>query len=213
MDLLRFVSVSITLATLVTMFLVAVVPLAPTEPVLTGFGVLLASGHGSPVAVIAVAALGCSVSDHLLYGFGRISGVRMLDRLRRRPATAAAIDWLSRNSKRWGTPILVAGRWLPAGGTVGAVLAGTLRWRLRRFTPASLIGSTLWSSYVILIGYLGGSIAGQPLAGIALSLAVALLIGTLTSLLLQRSHRRQAAHQHTDAEVDGSDMPVSGSAA
>jgi hypothetical protein len=31
----------------------------------------------------------------------------------------------------------MAARWVPAGGTVGAVLVGMLRWRLRRFTPMS----------------------------------------------------------------------------
>lgn len=186
---------SITDATLLTMFVVAFVPLAPTEPVLASLGVLLATEHaqsGTVLEVIAVAAVGCCLSDHLLYGFGRFTGGRILDRLRRRPAPAAAIDWLNRNSRRWGVPVLIVGRWLPAGGTVGAILAGALRWPLRRFTPCSMIGSTLWSCYVVAIGFMGGTVAGQPLAGIALSLAVALLLGTASGQLLRRGQRRRS---------------------
>lgn len=178
---------------LVTMFLVAVIPLAPTEPVLASLGVLVATGHGNPLPLLVVAAIGCSLSDHILYALGRFGGGKVLDRVGRKPSAAAAIEWLNRHSARWGSPILIAGRWLPAGGTVGAVLAGALRWPLTRFTPTSLAGSTLWSGYVVLIGYLGGTLAGDPLTGMGLSLAVALLLGLCSSMLLQRSRRRQVA--------------------
>ena len=178
------------------MFVVGLVPLMPTEPVLVGMGVLAAASHGrlSLVALIAVAAIGCSLSDHLLYFLGRFVGVRALDWLAgRRPGVAAASDWLSQRITRWGAPILVVGRWLPAGGTIGAVLTGTLRWRLVRFTPASVIGSALWSTYVALIGYLGGKLTGEPLAGFAVSLAVAAVLGTGCSVIVRRAHRNRLA--------------------
>jgi membrane protein DedA with SNARE-associated domain len=129
----------------------------------------------------------------LLYAVGRFAGGPALARLRRKPAVDAATQWLIRNSTRWGVPILIVGRWLPAGGTVGALLAGTLRWPLKRFTPTSLTGATLWSTYVALLGYLGGSIVSQPLIGLVLSLGLAALLGLTASVLLQRAHRRHAA--------------------
>jgi membrane protein DedA with SNARE-associated domain len=178
--------VDLTAATLLTMFVVALIPLAPTEPVLTGMGVLAATEHLSPLALIAVAAIGCSLSDHVLYLIGRFGGGRLLDRLRRRRSVAAAADWLDHNAARWGVPILIVGRWIPGGGTVGSVLAGAMRWKPARFTPTSLVGATLWSTYVVLLGYLGGSIIGQPLIGIAVSIGVALLIGLAAQRLLRR---------------------------
>lgn len=189
---------SIPLAAAITMFLVAVIPLAPTEPVLAAMGVLAASEHVAPLGAIVIAAIGCSLSDHLLYGIGRFAGGPALARLRRKPAVDAATQWLIRNSTRWGVPILIVGRWLPAGGTVGALLAGTLRWPLRRFTPTSLAGSTLWSTYVALLGYLGGSIVSQPLIGLVLSLGLAALLGFTASVLLQRAHRRHAAAESAE---------------
>ena len=184
---------SIPLAAAITMFLVAVIPLAPTEPVLAAMGVLAATEHVAPLGAIVIAAVGCSLSDHLLYAVGRFAGGPALARLRRKPAVDAATQWLIRNSTRWGVPILIVGRWLPAGGTVGALLAGALRWPLKRFTPTSLTGATLWSTYVALLGYLGGSIVSQPLIGLMLSLGLAALLGFTASVLLQRAHRRHAA--------------------
>jgi membrane protein DedA with SNARE-associated domain len=184
---------SIPIAAAITMFLVAVIPLAPTEPVLAAMGVLAASQHMAPLGAIVVAAVGCSLSDHLLYAIGRFAGGPALTRLRRKPAVDAATQWLIRNSTRWGVSILIVGRWLPAGGTVGALLAGTLRWPLARFTPTSLTGATLWSTYVALLGYLGGSIISQPVVGLGLSLGLATLFGLTASVLLQRAHRRHAA--------------------
>jgi membrane protein DedA with SNARE-associated domain len=185
--------VSTVLTAMITLFVVALVPLAPTEPVLVGMGVLAASGAVPLPLVIAVAAVACSMSDHLLYAFGRVAGARALARFGRRPSVLAATDWLTRHITRWGAPVLVVGRWLPGGGTIGAVLTGTLRWRLARFTPASVVGSTLWSTYVALIGFLGGTLTGTPAAGLIVSLAVATVIGLVSGFLLRRAHRARVA--------------------
>ncbi len=178
---------------MITLFVVALVPLAPTEPVLVGMGVLAASGAVPLPLVIAVAAVACSMSDHLLYAFGRVAGARALARFGHRTSVLAATDWLTRHITRWGAPVLVVGRWLPGGGTIGAVLTGTLRWRLARFTPASVVGSTLWSTYVALIGFLGGTLTGTPAAGLIVSLGVAAVIGVVSGFLLRRAHRARVA--------------------
>jgi membrane protein DedA with SNARE-associated domain len=189
------------------MFVVGLVPLMPTEPVLVGMGVLAASStsHLSLVAVIAVSAVACSMSDHLLYGFGRVAGVRALDWLAgKRPAVTAASDWLGeRVVTRWGLPILIAGRWLPAGGTIGAVLTGTLRWRLVRFTPASVLGSTLWSTYVALLGYLGGALTGQPVAGFLVSVGIATVLGLGCSFFIRRAHHNRPTTANQEPLVAG----------
>jgi membrane protein DedA with SNARE-associated domain len=94
--------------------------------------------------------------------------------------------------------MLIAGRWLPGGGTIGAVLTGTLRWRLARFTPASVVGSALWSTYVALLGYLGGQLTSAPAAGLVLSLGIAAVIGVVSGFLLKRAHRARVAEAHDE---------------
>ena len=174
-----------TLTALATLFLVGLIPIAPTEPLLVGMGVLAATGRLPLIAVILTAAVACSVGDHLIYGAARIAGGRLQGRLRRRPAIRAVQHWLEQRVARWGAPMLVVGRWLPAGGTVGAVLAGTLGWRWSRFTPVSVIGSALWSTYVALVGYAGGAIVGAPLLALVLSLGVAVFVGLICGLALR----------------------------
>ncbi|MFI5783260.1 DedA family protein [Nocardia sp. NPDC051570] len=183
------------LAALITAFVVAILPVAPTEPTLVGLGALASVMHVSPIDVIVVGGLGCSVSDHLLYAVGRWGGTRVLGWLSRRRAIGRATTWLVDGAEHWGVPMLVGARWLPAGGSAGSVLAGTLRWRLRRFTPVSLTGSLLWACYATMLGYLGSTFTGNPLAGLAISLIIAVIVGLAVRPLLHR-------HTHTGPAPD-----------
>lgn len=195
---------------LITLFVVGLVPLAPTEPVLVGMGVFAATGRLPLAAVIATAALACSLSDHLLYFVGRLGGASALRRLVTRPSVRAAHEWLTVRVVRWGAPVLVVGRWLPAGGTIGALLTGTMRWRLARFTPASVVGSTLWSTYVALIGFFGGTLTGQSFVGLVVSLGIAAVLGVTCSFVIQRTHRSTPAPAAPDGPELGEEPLVAG---
>ncbi|WP_194289698.1 DedA family protein [Nocardia macrotermitis] len=189
-----------TLAALITAFVVAVVPVAPTEPTLVGLGALAAVTHASPIGVILIATLGCSISDHLFYAAGRWGGTRLLGPLARGRATARVTTWLLERAERYGAAAFIGGRWLPAGGTAGAALAGTLGWRLRRFTPASLLGSLLWSCYATALGYLGSTVTGNPLAGLGISLIIAIGVGLVARLVLHRQTAGEPVPTHAEAE-------------
>ncbi|WP_342669956.1 hypothetical protein [Amycolatopsis jejuensis] len=77
-------------------------------------------------------------------------------------------------------------RWLPSGGTVGALLAGSLRWRFAEFLTASAIGVPLWTSYVAFLGYAGGQLVTEPALSMALSLCVAVLLGSAITFTIRR---------------------------
>jgi membrane protein DedA with SNARE-associated domain len=171
------------LTALLGVFAIAAIPLLPTEPMLIAAGALAAAQHTSPMDTILVATAGCVVSDHLLYGFGRVAGSRVLSRVGSRRSIAAILTRMTGMLHRWGAVTLIAGRWVPGGGTAADVLAGSLGWRLRAFTPASLVGSSVWSIYATLLGFLGGSVTGQPVLRIALPLGVALVLGYLSRRL------------------------------
>lgn len=188
---------------LATMFVVGFVPLMPTEPVLVGLGVFAAQGRLPLLAVIVTATISCVLSDHMLFFVGRTGGAWAIQRLAKRPTVSAAHDWLTKRvSGRWGGPVLITGRWLPAGGTIGDLLAGTLGWRLVRFTPVSIGGSTLWCVYVALIGYFGGAVTDNTFYGLLLSLGVAFVLGVVLSVLIQRTHRRRPQQPPEAPEVE-----------
>lgn len=89
-----------------------------------------------------------------------------------------------------GESILVAVRFVPGGGLVGAVLAGSLRWPLRRFAPIALVGAALWSAYTATLGYFGGRLFTDPIVATLVSFAVATLIGVPIGMAVKAAQRR-----------------------
>lgn len=178
---------------LVVLFVVAVVPMAPTEAVLIGCGVPAASGDLPLPAVIAVAALGCTLSDLVDFAVGRGVGGRALTRFGRRPGPRAVVSWTAARLAERGEPVLVAVRFVPGGGLVGAVLAGSLRWPVRRFAPVALVGAALWSTYTAVLGYFGGQVfRDDPLPAGVVSFGVATLVGVPIGMAVRAAQRREA---------------------
>ncbi|WP_106185920.1 DedA family protein [Umezawaea tangerina] len=177
-------------ASLLVLFLVAVVPLAPTEAVLIGYGVLAASGELPLVWVIVVAAVGCTLADFVNFGIGRGLGMRALRRFNRSSGSRAVVSWTAGQLADRGESILVAIRFVPGGGIIGALLAGSLRWPRRRFLPVAVVGATLWSAYAALLGYVGGQVVTEPVLAMLISLGVALLVSVPAGMLVRATQRR-----------------------
>jgi membrane protein DedA with SNARE-associated domain len=174
---------------LVVLFVVAVVPMLPTEVTIIGMGVEAAHHETTLLPVIAVAAAGCAISDQVLYAVGRFGGPRVVSRLRKRQSFDSGVRWLDGHLRRHPVPMLVVVRWLPSGGTVGALLAGALNWPRGTFAIASVIGVTLWTSYVAVLGYLGGRVIEQPGISLLFSLAIATVLTAALSFTLKRRQR------------------------
>jgi membrane protein DedA with SNARE-associated domain len=178
--------VDATTAGLVVLFVVSLVPLLPTEVTILGMGIAAAQGGTSLTAVIAVAIAGSLASDQALYALGRYGGSRVLERIGRHRKLAAGLDWLDGRLQQHPRPVLVVARWLPSGGTVGALLAGSLRWSRGEFFTASAVGVTLWTSYVAFLGYAGGQLITEPGISLLLSLGVALILGSAITYGIRR---------------------------
>ena len=176
-------------------FVVALVPMLPTEPVLISCGVLISAGHLPFLGVLGVAAIGCALSDLVNYSVGRLFGRRALARFEHKATAAAAMSWVSTRLTSHAEPILVMLRWVPAGGTVGAVVSGSLRLPLRRFITASAIGCPLWTLYAIMLGYLGGALTNEdiPLAflfSLGFAVTISLLVGVFARRLQQKGPKQ-----------------------
>lgn len=197
-------------AALGLVFLVGFVPLLPTEPVLISCGVLAASGKLPLQWVIITAITSCVLADLVNYGIGRRIGQPAIAKFAQRRTPALVLDWIKERLARNAEPILVAGRWLPGGGTIGAVLCGSLRFPLRRFALASMIGCTLWCLYATLLGYLGGELADDdiPLA-LGVSLGIAAVLSLPASMFL-RAQRRRRAVTAVDIDDDPDLEPIAG---
>jgi membrane-associated protein len=182
--------VNAAIASLLVLFVVAVVPLAPTEAVLIGYGVLAAAGELPLGWVIVVAAVGCTLADFVNFGLGRGLGMRALRRFNRSSGSRAMVAWTAGQLADRGESILVAIRFVPGGGIIGALLAGSLRWPRRRFAPVAVVGATLWSAYAALLGYVGGQVVTEPVLAVVISLGVALVISVPTGMVIRAAQRR-----------------------
>ncbi len=178
------------IASLLVLFVVAVVPLAPTEAVLIGYGVLAAAGELPLGWVIVVAAVGCVLADFLNFRIGRGLGMRALTRFNRSSGSRALVAWTAGQLADRGEAILVAIRFVPGGGIIGAILAGSLRWPRRRFVPVAVIGATVWSAYAAMLGYIGGQVVTEPALALVISLGVALAISVPAGMVIRATQRR-----------------------
>jgi membrane-associated protein len=102
--------------------------------------------------------------------------MKALDRVNKNLKARAMVVWTADQLASKGETILIAARFLPAGGIVGALLAGALKWPVRRFVPVAAVGSALWSVYPATVGYIGGQLVDEVWLAMVLSFAVATLI-------------------------------------
>jgi membrane-associated protein len=166
-----------------------VVPVIPSEAAVLTAGVFSRTGTPDLLLVIAAAALGVFVSDHLVYGLSRSAfGPRLLGRFPRLGRAVAAAG--QQLESRIG-PLIVISRFLPGGRLTMNVASGTTRVPLSRFSPASALAAVAWATYHAGLGTLGGAaFATNPLLGLASGVALSLVAGGIVEVIRRRHCRR-----------------------
>lgn len=168
-----------------------VFPIVPSESAVISVGVVAATGDADLALVVASGGLGALAGDHVAYAVGRAASGRLgrpsARRTRRRVALRKAQDLL----RRRGPSLLVVSRYVPGGRTATTLAAGSVRLRLRTFTAVTALAGATWATTSALIGYLGGrAFEDRPLAGIAVGIAVSLVLASVVELVhRRRTHR------------------------
>jgi membrane protein DedA with SNARE-associated domain len=180
----------------VGLFLIAAVdgffPLVPSESAVVTVGVFAATGDAALGSVIASAAGGAIVGDHVSYALGRAARSRLAggDQRSRR---GKALAWAKRVLARRGGVVIVVARYVPGGRVAATMTAGSVGYPLRRFTPFAAVAGVTWAIYTAMIGFIGGAaFEDDPvkalLLGFALAASAALLVEAGRHLV--RRHRR-----------------------
>jgi membrane protein DedA with SNARE-associated domain len=136
-----------------------IVPPIPSEMVLALAGYLAGQGRVNVVLVVIAATLGSVLSALALYGLGRLVGVdrlrRWLDRL---PLVdSAQLNKADRWFDRYGQHAVLFGRMVPVVRSLVSIPAGANRMPLPRFVTLTAIGSGVWNSLFVGLGYALGS--------------------------------------------------------
>ncbi len=102
------------------------------------------------------------------------------------------LEQVERYLERYGAPTIAIGRFASFVRTLGPFVVGTTRLPYRRFLPASLIGTGLWSATFCVLGYLfyrSFSTVAKVAGEATLAFAVLLVLGGL-GLYLDRRLRQ-----------------------
>ena len=159
----------------------------PSEVIMPVAGVLAATGHFNIVAVIVAGLIAYSLARRfgrpLLLGPGRRIGI-----------SASHLDLADRWFARFGLPTVFFGRMLPVICTYISFPAGLAKVQPVWFAGLSLLGSTVWVTFLGVLGYEVGAnytkVAG-PIGKIAIGIAVLVVVAVVVWYV--RGRRRAAA--------------------
>jgi membrane protein DedA with SNARE-associated domain len=153
-------------------------PILPSESVVVAAAALAASGRLNVVVVAMAAAAGALLGDNIAFVCGRLLDTRMRRWLEATPRRRERLEWAEHQLDRRGGTIIIGSRFIPGGRTATMVGAGLLEMPWRRFVVFDVAAAVIWALYGTAIGYFGGTaFEGEPIVGVAVALALALVAG------------------------------------
>jgi membrane protein DedA with SNARE-associated domain len=173
----------------------------PSEVIMPVAGVLAATGHFNIVAVIVAGIGGNLIGALLAYSLARRFGrPLLLGPGRRIGISASHLDLADRWFDRYGLPTVFFGRMLPVICTYISFPAGLAKVQPVWFAVLSLLGSTIWVTFLGVLGYEVGAnytkVSG-PISKIAIAFAVLIAIAVVVWYI--RGRRRAASRSNAGA--------------
>ena len=136
----------------------SVFPIVPSETAVILGGVACSTGAAPYAlwAVIACAAAGAFMGDHVTYGIGRKFSHWFARRAEARDKTRRRLEWARRQIATRGGPLLITARFIPGGRTVLTLTSGITRQRLFWFMRWIAVAAVLWASFSAGLAYAVG---------------------------------------------------------
>jgi membrane-associated protein len=152
----------------------------PSETVVVALGALaLSTGSPELAVLIPVAALAATIGDSLTFWIGRRVGLRRFAWMRL-SGVERVLGWAARSLDERAAAVLLTARFIPFGRIAVNLTAGASGFRYPRFLALTAIAGACWASYNAFVGALFGTwFEGNPLLAVAISVAVALVLGVL----------------------------------
>jgi membrane protein DedA with SNARE-associated domain len=171
---------------------VAGLPFLPGEAALIAAGALASQGHGSIVAIIAVAIAAAVLGALLGYVVGRRWGRELLTRWPRlERLTRKGLERAQEFFDRHGSKAVFLGRFVPVVRATLGWMAGVGRMRFASFLFWNVAGAVAWGSLIGLLAYYFGQAVVNAIErdlgiGIAVIAAIVLVLAGI-HLLRRRS--------------------------
>ncbi|MFC8346932.1 DedA family protein [Streptomyces sp. NPDC057280] len=169
---------------------------------------LLASQHGdiNPFVLGACASAGAVIGDSIGYAIGRKGGRPLLAWLGKKfpkHFSEGHIATAERSFEKWGMWAVFFGRFVALLRIFAGPLAGVLHMPYWKFLIANVLGGIIWAGGTTAVIYYVGVVAEDWLKRFSwLGLALAVLIGLTSMLVLKRKARKATAEkQAAEPEV------------
>ncbi len=177
------------------MFLECVFPPIPSEAILPFVGFAVAEGTLSFPLVILAATAGSLAGNVVLYVAARRGGVALLQRHGARVgATPERLILLERWFDRWGSATVLACRAVPFVRSTVSLPAGLARYSLPRFLVLTTIGSAVWNTTLISLGWAledRWRAVEERMSGASYVVVAVLVVGGVVLALVARRSRRK----------------------
>ncbi|GGV55954.1 membrane protein [Streptomyces longisporoflavus] len=185
----------------------------PGEIVLVS-AALLSSQHGelNPVILGICATAGAIIGDSIGYAIGRKGGRPLLAWLERKfpkHFSAANVGSAEQSFQKWGMWAVFFGRFVALLRIFAGPLAGVLRMPYWKFLIANVLGGIVWAGGTTAVIYYIGVVAEDWLKRFSyFGLAIAVLIGVGSMLLVKRRAKKSAAAREAGNRPEPAAEPV-----
>ena len=176
----------------------SVLPVFPGETVVITAGAYAIAQH-SPSALVlilvttAAALSGDLIAHHVGRGAGPVTRL-----LRARRAGDKLLTWAENGLNTRGGALIVTARFIPGGRTATSIASGMIRYPRPAFAGFALLAATAWALYNVGIGMAGGLLFRErPLLGVALGIALALVLSWLIERIRSGRETRSRVLQST----------------
>ncbi|ADB32420.1 SNARE associated Golgi protein [Kribbella flavida DSM 17836] len=177
-------------------------PAVPSETLVVTAGVFAATGEPNLYGVIAIAAAGAFVGDHVSYFLGRGAGGRLIARTKPGTKRHAMTLWARNALAERGGLVLVVARYVPGGRTAVTLTMGAVRYPARKFSFFAGLAAVSWGLYCSLVGYLGGkAFEENPLKGVILGIGLALTVTVVVEVVRHQRRRRRTPRPEVEVEA------------
>lgn len=178
-------------------------PAIPSETLVVTAGVFAATGEPNLYGVIAMAAVGAFLGDHVSYALGRGAGGRLLDRFKPGTKRHSMTLWARNALEERGGLVLVVARYVPGGRTAVTLTMGAVRYPLRSFSFFAGLAAVSWGLYCSLVGYIGGkAFEDNPLKGVILGIGLALTVTLIVEVVRHQRRKRRPAQPVVEVEPE-----------
>ena len=162
-------------------------PIVPSESFLVSLAAVgISTGTPNLFLVALLGIAGAILGDQITFFIGRKLGSKGF-RWMRGARAQRVLRFSARKLETSGALLIFTARYIPIGRVAVNLTAGATGFSHRRFTLYDVIGCVTWGAYSVGIGALAGNwLAHNKLVGIIASVVIAVVLGYLIDLLVNR---------------------------